>query len=225
MEGWRERTLHRIGEKMNYEKMKIIELLEDPANARKHNEKNLKAIQNSLKKFGQQKPIVVDGEGIVIAGNGTLAAARSLGWSDIAVVRSELKGRDATAYALADNKTSDLSEFDDDALQKALEQLGGLDPAELGFDEESLKSLVDEIQETEEPDVEFSEYIDEANNYVVLLFDNEIDWLSALTHFDIKTKVSRRQNGKPWSKGIGRVIDGAAYVQKMTQADVDGHNG
>ena len=50
------------------------------------------------------------------------------------------------------------------------------------------------------------------------MFENEIDCLSAKSHFNLKTKTSRRQNGKPWSSGIGRVIDGAEYLEKITNA-------
>ena len=67
----------------------------------------------------------------------------------------------------------------------------------------------------EEQEIVFSEYLEESNNYVVLIFDNDIDWLSAQTHFDLKTVHSKRQNGKPWSKGIGRVINGADYLKKI----------
>jgi len=44
---------------------------------------------------------------------------------------------------------------------------------------------------------------------------NEIDWLSAQTHFNLKSVYSKRQNGKPWSKGIGRVINGAEYLKDL----------
>jgi hypothetical protein len=63
---------------------------------------------------------------------------------------------------------------------------------------------------------EFSEVLNEANNYVVLFFKNSVDWMSALSHFDLETKTSTRANGKEWSKGIGRVLDGATYLKKLT---------
>ena len=65
-------------------KISIAELSLDPTNARKHSDKNLSAIAASLNKFGQRKPIVVH-RGVVLAGNGTLEAAKSLGWSEIEV--------------------------------------------------------------------------------------------------------------------------------------------
>lgn len=63
-----------------------------------------------------------------------------------------------------------------------------------------------------EGEVEFSEYMNEENNYVVLYFNNDIDWLKALSHFNIKTVYSRRKNGQPWSKGVGRVVNGSDYL-------------
>ena len=108
---------------MKTEQLNIEELTLDPANARRHPEKNLEAIKGSLKRFGLQKPIVVDKNGVVIAGNGTLEAARALGWKEISVVRSELFGSDRTAYALSDNRTSELAEWNKDTLGAQLQAL------------------------------------------------------------------------------------------------------
>ena len=69
---------------MNIEQLAIASLSPDPANARRHPERNLEQIKASLRRFGQQKPIVVDAANVVRAGNGTLAAAKSLGWTTIA---------------------------------------------------------------------------------------------------------------------------------------------
>jgi ParB-like chromosome segregation protein Spo0J len=55
----------------------------DDQNARKHPDRNVKAITDSLVRFGQQKPIVAMEDGTVIAGNGTYAAAKALGWTEI----------------------------------------------------------------------------------------------------------------------------------------------
>jgi DNA modification methylase len=131
------------------ETVAVSQLVLDPSNARKHNKKNLESIKGSLKRFGQQKPIVVSEDGIVIAGNGTLEAARSLGWTEIKVVRSKLKGSDITAYAIADNRTAELAEWDLDVLPGTLEALGKeFDLGEIGFDKDDLaKFTIQEIKE------------------------------------------------------------------------------
>jgi DNA modification methylase len=126
------------------EHVDITTLLHDPANVRKHGPRNLDAIKASLKRFGQVKPIVVDGDNIVRAGNGTLMAARALGWSTIDIVRTPLKGAEATAYAIADNRTAELAEWDDESLAQQLAALQIDDEAlalATGFDEKEIAAL------------------------------------------------------------------------------------
>ena len=108
----------------------------DPSNVRKHNDKNIAAIKASLKRFGQQKPIVVDGNLIVRAGNGTLQAAQELGWDEISVIQSGLAPSELTAFAIADNRTAELAEWDMDGLAQQLKALDeeGISYDELGFE-------------------------------------------------------------------------------------------
>ena len=122
---------------MNIVQTPISKLTLDPNNARKHSEKNLRAIAASLEKFGQRKPIVVH-RGVVIAGNGTVEAAKSLGWTDISIaaVPDEWDTDTAKAYALADNRSAELAEWDESELAKQILDLDdkGWDIAELGFE-------------------------------------------------------------------------------------------
>lgn len=118
-------------------KISITDLSLDPKNARKHSARNLEAIAASLEKFGQRKPIVVH-RGVVLAGNGTLEAAKSLGWTDIDVaeVPDDWDNDTAKAYALADNRTAELAEWDESELAKQLLELqdADWDITELGFE-------------------------------------------------------------------------------------------
>ena len=101
----------------------IEELIPDPENAREHDDRSVQAIAASLEKFGQRKPIVVRNN-VVIAGNGTLAAATSLGWSEIEVVSADdLDDTDAVAFAIADNRTSELSNWDTDTLSEMMSKV------------------------------------------------------------------------------------------------------
>lgn len=128
---------------MDIQKVPIELLHFDPSNARKHDEKNISSIKASLAKFGQQTPIVVDQDNIVLAGNGRLEAAKALGWSEIEVVRSDLKGPEAIAYAIADNRTSDLGDWDNETLGAHLQGLreDGWELEELGFELDDLDDL------------------------------------------------------------------------------------
>jgi len=142
-------------------KVSIASLSLDPKNARKHSDKNLSAIAASLNKFGQRKPIVVH-NGVVLAGNGTLEAAKSLGWTDIEIseVPSDWDDDTAKAYALADNRTAELAEWDESELAKQLLELQDKDwdITELGF-EQTIPASTDEWADALEGTVkEQSEY-------------------------------------------------------------------
>lgn len=137
---------------MILESVPLATLHADPANVRRHPERNLDAIKASLARFGQQKPIVVDASGIVRAGNGTLEAARALGWNEVAIVRTPLKGSEATAYAIADNRTADLAEWDDVSLAETLRALQSedFDLNAVGFTDEEVDELLAGAPDPEE---------------------------------------------------------------------------
>lgn len=119
------------------ERVPIASLERDPDNARKHSQRNIDAIAGSLRTFGQRRPLVVWGD-IIIAGNGTVEAAESLGWDEIEVTRVPVDwSRDqAKAFALADNRTAELAEWDSDVLAGQLIELEetGYEIDDWGFD-------------------------------------------------------------------------------------------
>lgn len=145
---------------MKLETVAIDSLSSDPANLRKHSARNLDAIAASLRRFGQQKPIVVNAQNVVLAGNGTLTAARAIGWKEIKIVRSELAGTQATAFGIADNRSAELAEWDDN-LADVLASLKAEDfpLSDIGFDEADLKELV---KEPEPSDTDAEPQIDKA---------------------------------------------------------------
>jgi ParB-like chromosome segregation protein Spo0J len=119
----------------------------DPANLRKHGARNLDAIKASMRRFGQQTPIVVDSRGIILAGHGRFEAAKALGWAKIKVVRSSLKGSEAIAYGIADNRTAELAEWDGVALAETLRALQSED-FELdstGFTDEDVTAMLQKL--------------------------------------------------------------------------------
>ncbi|MCG3133820.1 MAG: hypothetical protein HMLKMBBP_01085 [Planctomycetes bacterium] len=119
----------------------IASLREDPQNARKHDRRNLDAISKSLAEFGQRKPVVALADGTVIAGNGTLAAAKALGWTEIAVATFEDDAR-ARAYAIADNRAGELASWDDELLAAALSGVDESLRAACGFSTAELERLL-----------------------------------------------------------------------------------
>lgn len=116
----------------------------DPSNVRQHGEKNHETTRSSLRKFGQRTPIVVQKQGMIVrAGNDRLAIFREEGWSHIVALVVDESDVQATAYAIADNRTGELAEWDDEALARQLDALQkeGIDLDGLGFDLDDLGEL------------------------------------------------------------------------------------
>jgi len=131
----------------------LAKLHEDPKNARKHSERNLTAIVASLQEFGLQKPIVALKDGTVIAGNCTLRAARQLGWDKVAVVQFDSREEArAKAYALADNRSAELAEWDVPVLTDIVEDLkvAGVDVDQtLAFSDTDLRDLLSSYEHSQ----------------------------------------------------------------------------
>ena len=123
---------------MKIETLQIKDLTPDPQNARQHDEKNLKAIQGSLKEFGQRKPIVITEAGVIVAGNGTVEAAKRLGWTKIDAVKvpGDWTPDQVKAFALADNRTAELASWNSEILSAQIRELDEADfpILELGFE-------------------------------------------------------------------------------------------
>lgn len=102
------------------------------------------AITASLSRFGQQKPIVVQAStGYVVAGNHLVRAAQLLGWTEIAANVVDLDDAKATAYMLADNRTSDLGVYNDGLLAAILAEAAAADNlAATGYDADDVATIV-----------------------------------------------------------------------------------
>ena len=112
---------------------KLNDLKSDHKNARKRTDRSATLIKNSLEKFGAARSIVIDEENRILAGNGTVEGAKKAGLRNvrvietdgneiIAVKRTGLSEDEKVGLALADNRSSDLSEWDNDMLQQLSEE-------------------------------------------------------------------------------------------------------
>jgi hypothetical protein len=99
----------------------------DPANARRHNPRNVGLIEESLQEVGAGRSIVIDEDGVVLAGNATIEAAGNVGIENVRIVeasgneiiavrRRGLTQRQKTRLALFDNRTAELADWDAEAL-------------------------------------------------------------------------------------------------------------
>lgn len=198
-----------------------MEIKFDKRNYRKHNDKNKKLINKSLKELGAGRSILVDSEGEIIGGNGVYEQAQKLGiktrvietdGSELVVVkRTDLKTNDEKRKKLAvmDNSTSDTSENNNPLLE---EDFSIPELEELGI-------TIKEKKENKDGDVEFTEELMEEHNYIVLYFDNSVDWLQAQTLFGNFIKKKQALNSKEGYRkmGVGRVIRGADFLKEITK--------
>lgn len=135
---------------MKLSKRSVASLTPDPENARRHSEKNLAAIEASLRLFGQRRAAVVRSDGTILAGNGMVEAARRAGFDEVYVhvVPDEWTNEEARAFALADNRTAELAEWDEEVLASHLVELdvAGMDLSDLGFVSASFEPVEDDEQ-------------------------------------------------------------------------------
>lgn len=143
-------------------------LIQDPKNARRRTQRSTAMIERSLQEFGAARSLVIDEAGVILAGNGTAEAAAAIGIEKVLVVpadgrtliavqRTDLTEAQKAEYGVADNRASDLSEFDGAALAGLLENHPTLD---LGpwFTDDEFKAFVQGIdpepppQEPEPPE-------------------------------------------------------------------------
>lgn len=138
-------NLDHIHPALHHLAVNVADLTPDPRNARKHSERNLQAIESSLVRFKFREPIVVQREGMVVrAGNGRLEVSRRLGWSHVPAIIVDEADVEATAFAIADNRTAELAEWDWATLATQLRELSTDDDVSLllGWEEHELTPLL-----------------------------------------------------------------------------------
>ena len=129
----------------------VTDLTPHPDNPRRG---DVDAIARSLRIHGQFRPLLVQADtNIVIAGNHTLYAALRLGWTKIAVIRLPVDDAQARRIMLADNRLSDVADYDRVRLTDLLSDLAG-DPEGLdgtGYDDEVLTKLLEDVNRMSDP--------------------------------------------------------------------------
>jgi len=197
-----------------------VSLVEHPRNYNTHPAEQIRLLAKIIKHQGWRNPITVSKRsGYVVKGHGRLAAAMLLKCEEVPIDLQDYKDEASElADMIADNRIAELAEADQDELNKLLkdDSFNDFDIELTGFTSDFLNQEAETSQDSQPGEIEFSPEVDESHNYVVLYFDNDMDWLSAQSHFDLKSVYSKRANGKPWSKGIGRVVNGAEYLAKIT---------
>lgn len=119
-------------QQMVYLSLKDIKPYEN--NPRK-NDDAVDKVAASLSAFGPQSPIIVDRNHVIIAGHTRYKAAKKLGWDEFpCVVAESLSDEQAAAYRLADNKTGEFADWDDEKLDQELARILNIDMEQFGFE-------------------------------------------------------------------------------------------
>ena len=118
---------------------RINELKPYEKNPRK-NDSAVDAVAESIKEFGFKNPVIIDKDGVIVAGHTRLKAAKKLGLEEVpTIMADDLSEEQVKAFRLADNKTAELAGWDFDLLSEELTEITGLDMSGFGFDDGSVE--------------------------------------------------------------------------------------
>lgn len=131
--------------------MKIIEKklseIKPYENNPRNNDDAVWAVANSIKEFGFKQPIVVDKDGVIVAGHTRYKAAEELGLETVpCVVADDLTEEQVRAFRIADNKTAELATWKDTELRFELSNIPELDMTAFGFGDFELTMLMDDLE-------------------------------------------------------------------------------
>ena len=194
-----------------------------PKNPRKITKEKFDALCESIRKSPEMKVLdevhvyPFNGRYVVISGNHRYKAYKKLGWENILckVLPEETPKEKLREYVMKENMH--YAENDDALLNQW-----------------NLKELADwrvpvkihTKKQKEMPEVEFTQILDETHNYIVLYFDNEVDWLQAQTLLDLKPvrMLSTKRNGENVNSqkiGVGRVLRGVDVLNKLMREKIE----
>lgn len=207
--------------KLKVEYVKKEELKPYVNNAKSHTGEQVGQIKKSIKEFGFNDPIAVWKDNVIIEGHGRLLAVMDMDdIKEVPIIRlDDLSDEQRKAYTLVHNKLTMNTDFDETLLQVELDDID-IDMEQFGFSLEGIEEIKEEI---EEPEVEFTEVLGEEHNYIVLYFDNNIDWLQlcSLLDIDVKKNLSTRKDGKinknMERKSVGRVFKGKEVLERLRE--------
>lgn len=140
--------------KLEIIKVGIDTIKEYDKNAKLHPKEQIEQIKKSIEKFGNNDPIAVDENNVIIEGHGRIRALKELGYKEIDVIKlTHLTEEQKKAYILTHNKLTMNSDFDIDLLNEELDNIIDIDMADFGF--EFAEDIEEEIQiDTSEKEIE-----------------------------------------------------------------------
>lgn len=200
----------------------------NPQNPNKHPDEQIELLAKIIEVQGWRAPVTVSTlSGLVVRGHGRLMAAQYLRLESVPVDYQHYNTADEEiADLIADNRIAELAGIDNEQLTELLAgvDFDNIDVEITGYTDDIVNDLLNAIEEDETEiigEVPFTEVLREEHNYIVLYFDNEVDWLQAESLFNIETAkaLSTRKDGivteKSERKGVGRVLNGAKALEDI----------
>jgi hypothetical protein len=204
------------------EMVDIKDLVPHPKNPNKHPDKQVDAFGVLLEEHGWRLPICVSTlSGFIVRGHLRYYTALKMGEESVPVDFQDYEGEiSELSDLMADNRIPEMAERDEELLNTLLTQIRGIPDVNIeitGYTDQDLEKLSNKLKKKVEkkPEVEFSEELAESSNYIVLYFDNDIDWLQAMTLFKLKTVKALDSKEGFQKQGIGRVINGAVALNTL----------
>jgi ParB-like chromosome segregation protein Spo0J len=199
--------------------IKLTTIKSNPNNPRVIRDEKFKKLVKSIEEFPKMmalRPMVVNEDMVVLGGNMRLKALKQLGYKEISEdwVKSakDLTEDEIKRFIIADNVGFGEHDWEVLANEWDVDQL-----SDWGLD---IPGITD-IEDVEE-EIVISTELDQENNYIVLKFTKDIDWLQVQSIFGLESTYSLRANGKTWSKGVGRVVDGVDAIIKIKASANEG---
>lgn len=140
---------------MKIQKVPLSELKHPEKNARIHPKRQIQEMIRSIRMFGQIRPLIVDEEGVILAGNGLFEALKEMGWTEADVLLlTHLTESEKKKLILTDNRIYSLGIDDNDSIMEILADLK--DELDIpGYDDDLLKDLLSNLEETEQQIAEY----------------------------------------------------------------------
>lgn len=203
-----------MDEETKLEQVLISDLKPHPKNPRVHPDSAIDKLVKSMKQYGFTNPVLISKDNVILAGHARTKAARKAGKDKVPVIRLDLEGAAADAYLIADNRLQQDTKWEKNVLKVLMEELEiqDYDLDLTGFDQDEIDKLLEKDEAAEEaPEMEFTPELMEEHNYIVLYFDNELDWQVAKEKYGIKT-MKAKWSPKADRTGIGRVVRGSDFL-------------
>ena len=146
-----------MGKATEYTRVEVDKLIPYVNNAKQHSDSQVTKIASSIREFGFLNPVLIDASYNVIAGHGRILAAKKLGLSEVPCLFVEgLSDAQRKAYILADNRLSELGEWDMELVMGELAELDdlGFDTELTGFEFEVEPEITDDEGDVPEPPTE-----------------------------------------------------------------------